>query len=74
MFVLLRLGGLVVVIGTVIVVVMARVLGGLMAGMAAGGGSMRMAPRCQQTVSQVQKNCAEGDDFEALAEHGLCRF
>ena len=38
---------------------------------------MRMGPRCQQTVRQVQQNCTEGDEFEVLAEHGghqCCRL
>jgi hypothetical protein len=30
---------------------------------------LRMAPHCQQTVSQVQKDCEEGDEVEVVAKH-----
>jgi hypothetical protein len=49
------------------VMVMAGMFRDLMAGLAAIRGSMRVAPRRQQTVGQMEQNCTEGDKFEPWA-------
>jgi len=73
MSVLGRIGRVMVVIGrlAMMMMLMAMMLGNLVTGMIPMHASVRMAPGCQQTVSQVQQNCTEGDEFEVLAEHGL---
>lgn len=72
-FALCGSGSVMVVIGTfaMMMVVMALMLGNLLANLAIMHAPVRMAPSCQQTVSQVQQDCTKGDDFEGLAEHGL---
>ncbi len=71
MSVLGGIGSVMVVIGTLAVMMMAKMLGNLMAIMAIMHAPVRMAPGSEQTVSQVQQDCTEGDEFEVLAEHGL---
>lgn len=74
MFAFRRSGILFVVSTVVMMMVVASMLSDLMAIMVATRQIVRMTSRCKQTVSQMQQNCTEGDDFEVLAKHEMYQW
>lgn len=71
MFMLDRLSALMAMAGALtMMVVMPGMFRRGLTGMMLMPRPVRMAPRREQTVGQVQQDCTQGDEFEVLAHHG----